>query len=144
MEKQKDRMARVSEEAVKTAQESYGRCLANGNMLESFYDKFLSKSPLIKDRFKDTDFESQYKLLRHGINLMLMYAQGNIAGKSGLERIRYSHSREQMAIPPYSYDLWKAALLEVLPLHDRKYNAEVKAAWSEVMDFGIEHIRSGY
>jgi len=45
-------------------QNSYGRCLSNGDLIETFYDIFLSSDPKIKERFANTDFANQKKLLR--------------------------------------------------------------------------------
>ena len=125
-------------------QNSYGRCLNNGNMLETFYQKFLSSSNEVAERFKHTDFEQQHKLLRHGLNLMIMYAAGNFAGQSGLRRIKESHSRARLNIEPRFYILWKGALLNAIIQHDKKFDRETREAWNEVLDKGIEFVTSGY
>lgn len=125
-------------------QNSYGRCLSNGNMLETFYQKFLSSSHEVAERFKNTDFEQQHKLLRHGINLMIIYAAGNIAGQSGLRRIKESHSRVRLNIEPRFYILWKGALLSAIIQHDNKFDRETREAWNEVLDRGIDFVTSGY
>ncbi|ELR71119.1 hypothetical protein C900_03083 [Fulvivirga imtechensis AK7] len=125
-------------------QNSYGRCLSSGKLLETFYENFLSSSRDVADKFRNTDFEQQRKLLRHGINLMIMYAAGNIAGQTGLKRIKESHSRGRMNIEPRFYALWKAALIKAIAEHDRDFNVEIKAAWNEVLDKGIVLITEGY
>ncbi|MBL6448738.1 globin [Fulvivirga sp. 29W222] len=125
-------------------QNSYGRCLSNGKVLETFYQKFLSSSVEVKERFKHTDFEQQHKLLRHGINLMIMYAAGNIAGQAGLRRIKDSHSRVRLNIDPRFYSLWKDALMSAIVQHDKKLDGETRRAWNEVLDKGIEFVTSGY
>lgn len=125
-------------------QNSYGRCLSSGKLLETFYENFLSGSKDVADKFRNTDFEQQRKLLRHGINLMIMYAAGNIAGQTGLKRIKESHSRGRMNIEPRFYVLWRAALMKAIATHDRDFNNDVKAAWEEVLDKGIAFIKEGY
>ncbi|UII30684.1 hypothetical protein LVD17_20535 [Fulvivirga ulvae] len=125
-------------------QNSYGRCLNNGDMLDTFYQKFLSSNVEVAERFRKTDFEQQHKLLRHGINLMIMYAAGNIAGLAGLKRIKESHSRVKLNIEPRFYILWKGALLSAIIHHDKKFDRETREAWNEVLDKGIEFVTSGY
>ena len=123
---------------------SYGRCLTNGNMFETFYRELLEKNPPIKKYFEHTDFESQYKLLRHGLNLILMHAQGNAVGTSGLERISDSHSRKKMNIPSHLYIFWKNAMLNTVSKHDPAITPGLKEAWAGVLTEGIEAIKSAY
>lgn len=125
-------------------QNSYGRCLSNGDMLETFYQEFLASSGEVAKRFKHTDFEQQHKLLRHGINLMIMYAAGNIAGQSGLKRIKESHSRARLNIEPRFYSMWKRALLSAIGKHDKKFDRETREAWNDVLNKGIDFVTAGY
>lgn len=134
----------MEQEKITVVQNSYGRSLANGDMLDTFYKKFLSSHSDIEERFKNTDFEQQKKLLRHGINLMIMHAAGNVAGKSGLNRIRESHSRGKMNIQPKYYSHWKKALIDAISQHDRKFDDTVRKAWEKVLDNGIAFISAGY
>lgn len=129
---------------IETVQNSYGRCLANGNVIETFYGHFLQSSPEVKEKFKNTDFEQQHKLLKHGINLMIMFADGNVAGKSGMKRIMESHARTRLNIEPRFYQLWKAALLKALGEHDRKFDTDTQKAWNHVLEEGIKYVTQGY
>ncbi|QSE96339.1 globin [Fulvivirga lutea] len=132
------------QDKISIVQNSYGRCLASGDVLDTFYQEFLGSSPEIKERFKNTDFEKQKKLLKHGINLMIMFAAENLAGKSGLKRIRESHDSKHLNINPKLYDLWKFCLLQAIKSHDYKYNNLVESSWNNVLDKGIRYIKEGY
>ncbi len=134
----------LKNESLKLVQDSYGRCLANGDVLETFYNQFLESSPVIKAKFAKTDFEQQKKLLRHGINLMIMFAADNLAGQTGLKRIRESHNIHHLNISPALYVFWKNCLLYAIQKHDAKFNSEVWLAWNEVLKKGIDYIKSGY
>lgn len=129
---------------IRVVQESYGRCLANGKMIETFYQHFLSSSDEVAEKFKNTDFEQQYKLLRHGLNLMIMFAEGNVAGQAGISRIRESHSKHRLNIAPHFYPVWKSSLLKAISQHDRKFDSQVREAWSDLLEVGIRHIIDGY
>ena len=137
-------MEMIKENTLAIVHNSYGRCLANGNVIETFYKKFLSSSPKVAERFKNTDFNEQNKLLKHGLNLMIMYSRGNFAGQAGLKRIKETHSRTKLDIEPHFYQLWKAALLKTIPLHDQKYDPTVEEAWDKVLEMGIQYIKQRY
>lgn len=125
-------------------QNSYGRCIAKGEFIPAFYERFLKAHPEVKEKFAKTDFDEQYKLLRHGINLMIMFAADNVAGKAGINRIMQSHSRGRMNIEPKFYSIWKQSLLQTVAEKDRQYTPEVGKAWDEVLEKGIKHIVGGY
>lgn len=125
-------------------QNSYGRCIAKGEFIPTFYERFLSSHPEVKGKFAKTNFDEQYKLLRHGINLMIMFAADNIAGKAGLNRIMQSHCRSRMNIEPRFYNIWKKSLLDTVAEKDRQYTPEIRKAWDEVLEKGIKHIVGGY
>jgi len=130
--------------SIDEVQNSYGRCLNKGNFIASFYERFLANGPEIASKFEKTDFDEQHKLLRHGINLMIMYASDNVVGTSGLKRIKESHSKARLNIEPRFYEVWKQSLLDTVADHDRKYDFSVRMAWSDVLDKGISYIAAGY
>jgi len=138
-------MEKIKEDQIVTnVQNSYGRCLGNGDLISTFYDIFLASDPEIKKKFTKTDFDKQKKLLRHGLNLMIMYAAESYAGKAGLKRIQESHNKHNLNIDPKYYMIWRQSLLKAIEKHDRLYNKQVKNEWLTVLDKGIDFIRSGY
>ena len=134
----------ITKEEIADVQHSYGRCLMNGDVIDTFYNNFLSGSTEIAKKFADTDFEKQHRLLRHGINLMIMYADGQLAGESGLQRIKESHSQNKYDIDPHFYEQWKRSLIAAIAKHDHKFNDDLKEEWYHVLNTGIEYIKSGY
>ncbi|MCY1416775.1 hypothetical protein D9M71_322920 [compost metagenome] len=56
--------------------QSYGRCCANQNFFDTFYQHFLASSPAVRDKFVKTDMTAQKHLLRAGILNLVLYARG--------------------------------------------------------------------
>jgi len=123
---------------------SYARCLMHEDFFGLFYDIFMNSNPQVRAKFEKTDFVKQKHLIRHGINLVIMYAHGDLAGQLGLERIRKSHSKAQLDIAPQHYATWKAAFLQALRQADPKFNQALEQQWHETLDKGINFISGGY
>ena len=62
--------------AANLVMQSYGRCCASPDFFDSFYRHFLASSPLIREKFVDTDMSAQKQLLRQGILNLVMHARG--------------------------------------------------------------------
>lgn len=122
--------------------QSFGRCCASATFFDSFYDTFLASSPLIREKFINTDMAAQKLLLRQGILNLVMHARGMPDTK--LRALGESHSRGSMNIRPEMYDLWVDALLSTISGHDKDSNAEVLQAWREILNKGIAVIKAGY
>ncbi|TRX51873.1 globin [Fulvivirga sp. M361] len=135
---------KLAEDQVLNVQSSYRRCLASGDFVISFYDRFLSSNVQVAEKFITTDFGAQYKALRHAISLIIMFADGSNSGESGLERIAESHSRMGLNVDPKLYPIWKSALLDTVEIYDRKYDAALRKSWNNVIDAGIEFILNKY
>ena len=125
-------------------EQSFERCLIKGDVIGRFYDIFLESHPDIKPRFANTDFQSQKHLLRQGINLAIMFASGNPAGKNGIKRIRKSHRKSGLNIPPDLYPYWKKSFIQATSEFDSKFSDELKRQWDSVLQKSIDYIIDGY
>jgi hemoglobin-like flavoprotein len=134
----------MDNESPKIVQLSFGRCLAHGDLVQRFYDIFLESNPRVAPMFKHTDFEKQKGLLRHGLNLMIMFAKGDAAGQLGLQRLKKSHSKINLNIYPELYKYWQNSLIKAVSEFDRKFDDNIKNAWEEVISYGVDYIKSGY
>ena len=126
---------------------SYGRCLAQGNVLfDRFYDHFFNSSPQIAKMFQKTDMAKQKNLLRAGINYAIMYSteNGHNAAEGVLSRIRTSHAQERLDVSPSLYPLWISTLIRTIGETDPKFSPTVKTAWTEVLGHAVQYIASGY
>ena len=122
--------------------QSYGRCCASPDFFDSFYRHFLASSPLIREKFVDTDMSAQKQLLRQGILNLVMHARGMPDTK--LRALGCSHARGALDIRPELYDLWLQALLQSIGEHDGQCDANTRLAWHEVLNKGISVIKAQY
>ena len=121
---------------------SYARCMRK-HVIAQFYDNFLKSHPAIAPLFANTDFEVQEKRLQHGIQLAIMYVDGNVLGENGLKRIHVSHGKAQMNIPHELYRYWKASFLKAVRDTDPEFSEEIRGAWDVVLQQTIDYIVEG-
>ena len=124
--------------------QSFARCMIKGDVIGRFYDIFLDSYPAIKPRFANTDFDSQKHLLRQGVNLAIMFASDNPVGKKGIERIRKSHSKLSLNIPPDFYPYWKKSFIQAASEFDPEFSNELEQQWDSVLQTTISYIIEGY
>jgi len=131
-------------ESLDAAKQYYGRMLSDDSFYRRFYDNFLASSPVVRLKFAKTDLAQQRKLLRHGVNLMLMLSDNNIAGQYGMDRIRQSHGHGQLNITPELYGHWRTSFFKTLKELDPEISSEVVTQWRRIVDRGIAHVKGGY
>ncbi|BES69424.1 globin [Marinobacter nanhaiticus D15-8W] len=122
--------------------QSYGRCCNNEIFFIDFYDRFMSSSPAIFERFRETDMKQQRHLLRNGIMQLVLYSRGMSDAK--LRSLGKSHDRHGYNIRPEWYELWIEALIATLREHDPVFSPEVETAWRRAIAPGVELIRGAY
>ncbi len=124
------------------AQESYARCQRAPRFFESFYEHLLASDPAVPPMFAKTEFPKQYKLLQHGLGLLLSYA--NKRDERLLERIALRHSPSGVNVHPSMYPLFVDSLLATVREHDPRCSEETEAAWREALRPGLEFMMSRY
>ena len=124
--------------------QSFDRCLRRGDVIQRFYDLFMASHPDIPARFTHTDFRAQKRLLEQGVNLAILYAEGNPVGRIGVDRIRVSHARSRMDIPLHFYDHWQEAFLAAIAEFDEEFSEALRMQWEQVLRKTIDHVRAGY
>jgi hemoglobin-like flavoprotein len=129
--------------AVEIVKDSLTRCMGK-DIIGHFYDIFLQSNPEIAPKFARTDFQAQRDLLKHGIQLAIMFAQDDPMGRKGLARIRESHSKANLDIAPSLYHFWKSSFLRAVSDLDPKFSEESRRAWDVVLQKAIDYITSGY
>lgn len=121
---------------------SYGRCCNRDEFFVDFYNRFMSSSDAIRNRFVNTDMPAQRHLLRNGIMQLILTARGMPDRK--LKALGESHNRSNLNIKPEWYTLWLDALLRTVQAHDAEYTPELGQAWKDVLTPGIDIIRGAY
>lgn len=124
--------------------QSFGRCLNRGDLIGRFYELLLEADPVIPKKFEHTDMRKQKDLLIHGINLALMFVEGDPVGKNGLLRIRQSHSKKNLDINPELYMFWMASFQQAVSEIDPDYNDDIENSWQEVLEKTVNFISEGY
>lgn len=123
--------------------DSFERCNRNPSFMDIFYDLFLSSSPEVKEKFKDTDFVKQKRILSRSM-LYLMLASISPNARAQLDNIAETHSSRGYDIKPRLYDLWYDCMLKAVEKCDPKFNDQVKEAWDVTLNAGIEYMTSRY
>ncbi|NOX27078.1 MAG: globin [Gammaproteobacteria bacterium] len=123
---------------------SMGRAITHGDLFARFYDIFLASNPKIKSMFVGTNLETQKALLRQGVNLALMFAEGKAIGKSAMNRLRDSHSKSHLGIEPSMYRYWLDSFIKALKEFDPDFDAALEKQWRQALGVAIEHIAGGY
>jgi hemoglobin-like flavoprotein len=129
---------------IKEIRMSYGRCIAISDFFDQFYDRFLISHPDIRKKFENTDFVKQKDLIKHGVNMMIGFADNNPIAIRVLTRIRDSHRRDNLNIDPHYYRYWLDSLLKTISENDSKLDKNLTEVWRKVLAKGIEFISSGY
>lgn len=108
-----------------------------------FYHFFLASSEDVREKFTNTDMAKQQRMLKKSFySLLAFYASGSV--DSVLERIGESHSRDQLNIAPYFYDLWLDCLIKTVTKFDPDFSPEVELAWRLVLSPGITYMKFKY
>jgi len=123
---------------------SLNRCLAQPDFLRHFYELFVASSPEVREKFKDTDFPRQTRVLADSLYMMAVAAQleRSAGAWAEMDRLASRHDRTGLDIRPALYDLWLDCLLRAVARHDPEYSREIETAWRETLAVGIEYLRS--
>ncbi len=124
--------------------QSLVRCMITGDVIGRFYEIFLDSHPDIKPRFANTEFDTQKQLLRQSVNLAIMFANENDVGKKGIGRIRKSHNKSSLNIPPELYPYWKKSFIQAASEFDLEFSDELKQQWDSVLQKTIDFVIDGY
>ncbi len=128
----------------KNVRTSMGRAITHGDLFGRFYDIFLESHTKIKPMFVNTDMEAQKGLLRQGVNLALMYAEGRAIGKSAMDRLRHSHSKGNISVDPSMYRYWLDSFMKALAEFDPEFDNGLDKEWRDALTKAIDHIAGGY
>jgi hemoglobin-like flavoprotein len=123
-------------------EKSYARCLAAEDFVPRLYEHFLACDPAIPPYFEHTVFPRQYKVLKHGLGLLVSFSKN--PDPELLDRIAARHSARGIDVPPEHYELFVRSLLKSVEEHDPEYDAETEAAWRAAVQPGLDFMRARY
>jgi hemoglobin-like flavoprotein len=125
---------------------SLKRCLAQPNFLLDFYGIFMGSSDEVREKFANTNFERQTRVLAESLWTMAVAAQAPKESPAwgDLPRLAAFHSRQNLDIRPELYDSWLDCLIQAARRHDHLFSPELEQAWRKTLGVGIEYMRSKY
>lgn len=129
-----------------TFRASLSRCLADTEFLHDFYELFLGSSAEVREKFKNTEFPRQTRVLADSLYLMAVASESkdNAIAWRELDRLAARHARSELDIRPEFYDTWLECLIQAARKYDPEFSPEVEGAWRAALGPGIEHLRSRY
>ena len=135
------RQGRIAEEDVRS---SFGRCEANGNFAETFYNNFLNSSPEIAPYFAATDFEKQRKVLRQSVYMMVTNDVADPGMRDMLGNLARIHSRAWRDIHPKLYELWLDGICKAASTLDPEWSEDLERKWRVRLRDGMQIIMAAY
>ena len=132
--------------ASETFRASLRRCLAHTDFLREFYESFMGSSPEVRDKFRNTEFPRQTRVLADSLYIMAVASESRadaIAWKE-LDRLAERHSRNGLDIRPEFYESWLECLIKAAREFDPDFSPEIEVAWRSALAPGIEHLRARY
>jgi hemoglobin-like flavoprotein len=135
----------VDQQVIELFDQSLQRCNANPKFLDRFYERFLDSSPKVRQKFANTDFVRQKRVLRASFYLILLAAEDEEKGSERyLKELAVRHSSENLDIGSELYDLWLDSLLETVRECDSAFDSKVEEAWERMMGVGIGYLLNHY
>ena len=137
--------ASVDAATAEMAKASYERCCAAPEYFAAFYRNFFEASPGTELMFANTDFELQHKLLRHALQLLLLFStKSEEEAKHLLRRVAERHSRTDLDIDPTLYPGFVDSLVKTSEEFDPQFTPEVEHAWRDTLAPGIAYMINKY
>lgn len=138
-------MKPVDQDTIQVFDRSLRRCHANPGFLDLFYETFLASSPKVRERFADTDFEKQKRLLHASFYLILLASEDPENGPERyLGHLASRHSANDLDVGAELYDLWLDSLLAVVRECDPEFDGQIEDAWEQIMGIGIDYLLRHY
>ena len=116
-----------------------GRKVDDARFIDAFYDRFLSQSAEIADKFANTDFERQKEML---LLSLIHVASYYTTGGPGHILHKLARLHNELRIGPHLYDVWFDSLLKTVEVYDPEYHASVGESWRRVLAPGVEFMKS--
>jgi hemoglobin-like flavoprotein len=124
--------------------QSVGRCLASEAFIPAFYDRFLSASDEIKNKFRFTDFDKQNAMLRRSLELAAGATSGDPESLREISARAETHDRYHLNVEPRLYDIWLETIIETARDYDANWSEVVEASWRSILGHVVQHMVRKY
>lgn len=123
---------------------SLDRCMENEDFMPAFYDRFLSTSEEIRDKFRHTNFEQQNKMLLRSLRLAAGATAGDSEALKELRERARTHDRNHLNIEPQLYEIWLKAVIETVQEFDTEWDETVETTWRTILGYVISYMVKRY
>ena len=124
--------------------DSLERCARSKKFIPTFYNRFLSASDDISDKFRHTDFGRQNRMLLRSLKLAAYAADGQSEGLREIRERAVSHGRHHLNIEPRLYNFWRSALIETSRQFDGQWDDDIEEAWLTILEHVISQMIKHY
>jgi hemoglobin-like flavoprotein len=132
----------VDEKTLAIYNDSFEYCLGKEGFLPRFYTLFMESSPEVRERFKNTDFQKQTRILKKSLYVLTMASVGTDEARQELVRLGLSHGKQGLHIPPHLYDLWLDALVRTVREFHTEWHPDIERSWREMLAPHIAVLKS--
>lgn len=130
----------MTEDYLQIFNDSYEDCTADPLFLDRFYNKFISSSEIVAEKFKMTNMEDQKNVLLSSLAYM-MFANKK---PDTLSSIAISHNKNHLDIDPDLYVVWLDCMIEAVRETDSRFGEHTEKAWRITMKPGIDYMIGKY
>ncbi|NQV26228.1 MAG: globin [Rhodopirellula sp.] len=116
----------------------------SGKFIPAFYDRFLSSSDEIRNKFTHTNFQKQNEMLLKSLKLAAAATAGDLEGLQEIKARAESHDRHHLNIQPRLYEHWRVALIDTARVHDKQWNTAIEDAWNVILGHVIHRMTKFY
>ena len=124
--------------------QSVKRCAAHDGFIPAFYERFLASSDVIRDMFRDTDFEKQNQMLLRSLELSAGATAGEPEALREIQERAVTHDRDHLNVHPDHYALWLDSIISTAGEFDPEWNKDLQAAWQTILGHVIRHMTRKY
>lgn len=132
----------LDERTLEIYNDSFENCLAKERFLPRFYELLMASSQELRERFSDTDFERQTRILKRSLYILTMASVGTDEAREELIRLGKSHGQQGMGVPAYMYDLWLDCLIQTVKEFHTDWRPDIERSWREMIGPHIETLKS--
>lgn len=123
---------------------SLDRCTQSAGFVSAFYRRFMSTCDEVREKFAETDFEQQNKMLVRSLRLVAEAMAGSPQGMLELRSRAETHDRQHLNIRPGLYDLWLSSVIETAREFDDQWSLDIEDAWKRTLKYAIDFMVRRY
>lgn len=124
--------------------QSLDRCMEKENFIPAFYDRFLSTFAEIREKFRNTNFERQNKMLLRSLRLAAGATAGDPESLKELRERARTHDRNHLNIEPKLYDVWLESVIKTVAEYDEEWDETVEKNWRTILGYVISYMVKRY